>query len=126
MLTVNTTVIADLSLDIKLVSLHITYRIYLNNTITEKLSLLAELRIPVQGMNVEQHCPTGIGYICTVNASILSTCQTLNKKYQQFSPRKRYRFTVTNYKITILHSQSFQCGTGNSNISATTKEADLR
>lgn len=31
-------------------------------------------------MNVEQHCSAGIGDICTVNASILSTCQTLNEK----------------------------------------------
>lgn len=50
---------------------------------TENLSLLAELRIPIQGMNVEQHRSTGIGYICTVNTSILPTCQTLNKKNQK-------------------------------------------
>lgn len=78
MSTVNRTVPADLSLDKRFLPLNELET--LNNSIAEKLSLLAEVRIPFQGMNVEQHCSTGIGDICTVNASICSTCQTLNKK----------------------------------------------
>lgn len=72
----------------------------LKNNMTENLSLLAELRIPIQGMNVEQHRSTGIGYICTVNTSILPTCQTLNKKKKNtpILVMQRYKFTSTNYK----------------------------
>lgn len=95
----------------------------MNDSITEKRSLLAELRIPFQGMNVEQHCSTGIGDICTVNASILSTCQTLNKKITAFV-KEKYRLSPKNYQ-KISESKSFHLGIRNSGISAATKQANL-
>jgi len=76
-------------------------------------------------MNVEQHCSAGIGYICTVNTSILSTCQTLNKKNINSIHQEKIQVYFNKLKKKkILHSQSFQLGTGNSDISSTTKEAD--
>lgn len=107
MSTVNRTVPVDLSLDKRFLPLNDLET--LNNSITEKLSLLAEVRIPFQGMNVEQHRSTGIGDICTVNASILSTCQTLHKKKSQHSSRRDTgllqhitRKIIQNHKVFTL------------------------
>lgn len=123
MSTVNRTVPADLSLDKRFLPLNELET--LNNSIAEKLSLLAEVRIPFQGMNVEQHCSTGIGDICTVNASICSTCQTLNKKKKKITAFLKLQAYFNKLQKKNSKSQSFHLGIRNFGISATTKETDL-
>lgn len=43
------------------------------------LGLPAELRIPVHGVNVEEHGATGVGDICAVDASVPASRQALQK-----------------------------------------------
>lgn len=43
------------------------------------LGLPAELRIPVHGVNVEEHGATGVGDVCAVDASVPASRQALQK-----------------------------------------------
>ena len=40
---------------------------------------LAELRVPLEGMNIHEHCATGVGDISHMNTTIDPSCQVLGE-----------------------------------------------
>ena len=50
------------------------------------LYILAKVIIPLKGINIHEHCPTGISYICEIS---LTPCQMLEKRYKKESGERR-------------------------------------
>ena len=44
------------------------------------MDILAEVRVPLEGMNIHEHCPTGIRHICDMHSSTDASCEVLGER----------------------------------------------